>query len=255
MDIREAVFKDCEFMRQESWQSMKNRNSILTFGLATIGVIFLGAINAYTKSFDANASRNVLLFSYIVISFGIPILSNLLLILWLGEAQRMNRLGVYIATREELINSYFSRDINQSFYLEQGTIEKEETQSTVIPEHYKKVVYWENYIRQDTPGILKGGGLLSKTRQLIFPYVAVVILFIGFSFASTISGITLILDDISAESFYRQYEYIYLIPIVLTILTAVYTIRVYQGMNLEWSDAKKQIESAKAIKFMPVGVK
>ena len=40
MDMKEYIFEECRMLRDEVLQSMRNRNAILTFGLAVLGVIF-----------------------------------------------------------------------------------------------------------------------------------------------------------------------------------------------------------------------
>jgi len=124
-------------LRAESLQSMANRNSILAFGLATLGLVFHAGVSTMPD-------QGFLAFS--IFTLALPILSMLVLILWIGEAERMSRVGLYIKQVEGEINQYFGDEA--------------------------KLIYWETWLRE-APDSRK------KTQQLLYPYYAIVVLFFG----------------------------------------------------------------------------
>jgi len=170
MEMKELIFEDYKILREESIQSMRNRNAILTFGLGVLGVIFHAGIS----SFSAGAKDSYWL-SFFIFYIGIPTLSLLILTLWFGEAARMSRVGVYLMERENLIN-LLSGSALKSLKVDPAG-EKDH------PVHFDKVVFWENYIRESIDSSF------GKTRQLIFPYKAVIALFLGVSVISIIVSI------------------------------------------------------------------
>ena len=167
MDRLEIILKDYGQLREESLQSMRNRNSILTFGLGVIGVIFHAAIS----SFSLKTSEGYLL-CLLIFNLAIPVLSFLILTLWMGEAARMSRIGIYLKERELLINM-LAESILPKIPKESNVAENKNK-----PSHFNKLTYWENYIREESTS--------KRTRQLIYPYIAVIILFVGISIASII---------------------------------------------------------------------
>lgn len=165
MERLDIILNDYKQLREESLQSMKNRNSILTFGLGVLGVVFHAAISSY-----AVQTAEGYLLCLLIFNFGIPALSFLIFTLWMGEAARMSRIGMYLKERELLIN-----------LLAKVKLKNESKEDEIIldndkPSHFSQLVYWENYIREDMPA--------DKTRQLIYPYIAIVMLFIGISAVS-----------------------------------------------------------------------
>lgn len=170
MEMRDLIFEDYKVLREESLQSMRNRNAILTFGLGVLGVIFHAGIS----SFSAGTKDGYWL-SFFIFYIGIPALSLVILTLWFGEAARMSRIGAYLMERENLIN-LLSGSVLKSLKVnpvgEKGQ-----------PTHFDKVVFWENYIRER---IDSSSG---KTRQLVFSYKAVIALFLGASIISIIVSI------------------------------------------------------------------
>jgi hypothetical protein len=169
MEMKELIFEDYKMLREESLQSMRNRNEILTFGLGALGVIFHAGVNSFLAG-----TKDSYWLSFFIFYIGIPALSLLILTLWFGEAARMSRVGVYLMERENLIN-LLSGSVLKSLKVDLTSEKK-------YPDHFDKVVFWENYIREriDT--------LPDKTRQLIFPYKAVIALFLGVSITSIIVG-------------------------------------------------------------------
>ena len=104
MNAVEILIKEYETLRAEILASMSNRISILSFGLATIGAIFTAGIIAYISS------DNTILPS-MVLSLAIPLTSNFVLFMWLGEYQRMQRAGQFLVGLEKRINNEASKQL------------------------------------------------------------------------------------------------------------------------------------------------
>lgn len=131
----EAMFKEYETLRQESLDSMNSRNQIVSFGLATIGLLGAAVLSADDK---IRSTRLILT----VFGLGIPVLSVLVLYIWLGEVERMMRVGVYLEGLEERINAQFEAD--------------------------EPPLGWEAFLR------------LGRA-QMVYPYVVVIGAFLGFA--------------------------------------------------------------------------
>lgn len=102
MDPVDIMLEEYRTLRQESLDAMKNRNTILSFGLAVIGAVFTGSIVAHRNDAYSPASD----FSLILM---IPAISILVLLMWLGEYERSQRAGEFLATLERRINEETSR--------------------------------------------------------------------------------------------------------------------------------------------------
>ena len=142
MDTLELMLKEYETLRQESLDSINNRSQIVSFGLATIGLI-VAAIFALDSSLQSTA------LVVLVFSVGIPIISVLILYIWLGEVERMMRAGDYLCGLEARIN-----DVEGS-----GTAP----------------LQWEQWLR-------------STTKQMKYPYIVVIVLFLGFAYTAPVVG-------------------------------------------------------------------
>ena len=104
MDAIEIMLKEYETLRQESLNSMHNRNTILSFGLAAIGAIFAGSIIAYsTDTYSLIPSLALIIV--------IPLISSFILLIWLGEYERMQRAGRFLVGIEHRINKEFSKEL------------------------------------------------------------------------------------------------------------------------------------------------
>jgi hypothetical protein len=104
MNPVEILLKEYETLRQEVLNTMNNRVSILSFGLATIGAIFAASLAIYATS------NNVVLPS-LTLSLAVPFICNFVLFMWLGEYQRMQRAGKFLADLEKRINDEVSRQL------------------------------------------------------------------------------------------------------------------------------------------------
>src|SRR5687767_7154944 len=116
MEAVEIMLKEYETLRQESLTAANSRTLTLQFGLAIIG----GIIAATTASDKVVAQPFI---TSIVLIFVVPSISMLILLIWLGEHQRIQRAGLHL--------TYLERRINQ--------------------DASKKLLTWENNLRKDPP--------------------------------------------------------------------------------------------------------
>jgi hypothetical protein len=98
MENVEVLLKEYETLRRESLDSITHRTQIASFGLAAIGALFAGSFVATER---VQASGLVLG----VVALGVPLVSVLVLRMWLGELERMERAGAYLSWLEHRINS------------------------------------------------------------------------------------------------------------------------------------------------------
>lgn len=141
-DKIELMTKEYETLRQESLDSMNNRSQVISFGLATIGLIF-----AAVFSLDAASQSKQLIL--LIFSAGIPIISIMILYIWLGEVERMMRAGEYLCGLEARINSMFETD--------------------------DPPLRWEWWLR-------------TSGKQMRYPYIMVIGLFFGLAFFAPVVG-------------------------------------------------------------------
>jgi heme/copper-type cytochrome/quinol oxidase subunit 4 len=104
MNPVEILLKEYETLRQEILATMNNRVSILSFGLAGIGVVF-------TASLATDSTNAHPLFSSLVLVLAVPAISNFVLFMWLGEYQRMQRAGKFLVELENRINTETSKEL------------------------------------------------------------------------------------------------------------------------------------------------
>lgn len=104
MDSIEIMLKEYETLRQEILAAFNNRNSILSFGLAIIGAIFTASIATFTGSTSS-------LLSSLVLVLAVPTISIFVLLMWLGEYQRMQRAGKFLVDLERRINEEASKEL------------------------------------------------------------------------------------------------------------------------------------------------
>ncbi|MCJ7484052.1 MAG: hypothetical protein MUO31_13920 [Thermodesulfovibrionales bacterium] len=102
-EVRKAYFQEYTTLRQESLQSMGNRNQIITFGLGSIGLLIAATLSASTDALIAK-------FIPMVFNIIVPIISILIYIAWFAEFERMVRAGKYIQHLEDAINRTLVHD-------------------------------------------------------------------------------------------------------------------------------------------------
>lgn len=143
MDKTEALLKEYETLRQESLDSMNNRSQVVSFGLGSVGLLAAGVF-ASDRALQA-AGLLVLVFSAAV-----PIISILVLYVWLGEVERMIRAGRFMVDLEGRINT-----------------ELDPTTPTLT---------WEGWLR-------------SAGTQMHYPYIVVIALFLSIAVGSPLVGL------------------------------------------------------------------
>lgn len=104
MDKSDILLKEYETLRQEILAAMSGRNSILSFGLATIGAIFTASLATQTGSTPS-------LLSSLILELAVPAISVFVLFIWLGEYQRMQRAGKFLVGLEKRINEIASKEL------------------------------------------------------------------------------------------------------------------------------------------------
>ena len=104
MDAIEILLKEYETLRQEILTAMGSRNTILSFGLATVGAIFTASI---ATQFGDSPSP----FSSTILAVVIPIVCVFVLFMWLGEYQRMQRAGRFLVGLEKRINDEAKKEL------------------------------------------------------------------------------------------------------------------------------------------------
>ena len=104
MDSAEILLKEYETLRQEVMVAMGSRNSILSFGLATMGAIFTASVATQTGESPSP-------FASLILSIIVPLISVFVLYMWLGEYQRMQRAGKFIAGLEKRINTEKNKEL------------------------------------------------------------------------------------------------------------------------------------------------
>ena len=139
-----AMLEEYKSLRSESIEAMRSRNSILSLGSAAIGVMFLAGANIIGVN---NPSLMQVSISFFIFIAAIPALSILLFFVWLGEAHRMSRVGVYLSELEKRISDEIKQD----------------GEANTLP-----ALHWEGWLRESR-----------KRRQLVYPYFAVVAIFFG----------------------------------------------------------------------------
>ena len=105
----EIMMKDYEILKTYSTSTSPGiRYNLISIALATIGIIFSGTSIAIT---DGKLSDLVVkIISILWVAF-VPAFCIAIMYVWLGEEQRMMRIGVYCKDLEEKINKKFGEEI------------------------------------------------------------------------------------------------------------------------------------------------
>jgi len=104
MDAIDILIREYETLRQEILTTMANRNTILSFGLASVGAIFTASI-AFSKE------NSLSLLGSLMLIIGLPAIDLFVIYIWLGEYQRMQRAGKFIMGLEHRINEEAKRTL------------------------------------------------------------------------------------------------------------------------------------------------
>lgn len=93
MNTNEILIKEYEALRAEILLAMTSRNTILSYGLAVIGVLYSGVAAMAVAKVDT-------LLPSIVLMLVVPSVCLFSLFIWLGEYQRMHRAAGHIINLE-----------------------------------------------------------------------------------------------------------------------------------------------------------
>lgn len=106
MENIDVLLKEYDTLRAESLAAIANRSSILSYGLATVGILYTGvaALNL------SNSTSNSILPSVILMIVS-PTLCAFITMNWLGEFERMHRAGSYLVILEEKINKLIGENL------------------------------------------------------------------------------------------------------------------------------------------------
>lgn len=89
----EILLEEYRTLREESLTAMKNMIAVLSFGIAAVGAVFSFAL-----------AKQASTFSSLILIFGLPSLAWCVLVIWLGEYRRMQRVGTFLRKLENTIN-------------------------------------------------------------------------------------------------------------------------------------------------------
>ncbi|MGC8943894.1 MAG: hypothetical protein ACP5KX_07330 [Caldisericia bacterium] len=105
----EIIMKDYEILKTYSTiTSPSIRYNIISFALATIGIIISGILFALSYK---ESSYLLIITIILFTTLFIPAFTLVILFIWLGEEERMIRIGYYCKKLEEKINNKFNEDI------------------------------------------------------------------------------------------------------------------------------------------------
>lgn len=90
----QALLAEYNSLRQESLEVTRSRLQISTVGIAAIGALMAGSL-----SIDNPSKNELLVFS--LFSFAIPVTGSYVVLLWVSEAVRSNRIGHFLASESE----------------------------------------------------------------------------------------------------------------------------------------------------------
>jgi len=197
MELIKVKLEEYRTLRTESLQSMRNRNEILSFGTASVGIIFWAGTNLYASGKS--------IFSFYILLLLIPALCILLTYLWLGETERMSRVSVYLMRLEKQINKLIKSS-------QKGTHKNDILPSNI--QHSFNGLYWENYLRTKPKKIKPRK--LKRTHQMRYPYIAVLIIFYGIAVGSIIFS----LSFIQIHEFWNYwYNYLLIGSLLLAVIS------------------------------------
>jgi hypothetical protein len=139
--VIETILTEYRSLRLEITQGLANRNLAALSGQISLIVAGLSGIYALAS--------NLYYLSFLVFVVFLPIIGMTGISIWLGEAERISRLGVYLSNLENKINSMMSQNELES----------------------DSLLNWENWLRMTS----RDG---QSTNQFLYPYYAIVFLFI-----------------------------------------------------------------------------
>jgi hypothetical protein len=143
------MLQEYNSLRQESLSSITNRITIASFTFGAVAVILAALISR------DNPSPLTGLIAFILV----PQVSKAGLMIWLGEYNRSQRAGKWVAHLEEKINRALG---------------------------WRKVLNWE-------------AALVGNDVHMTYPYRSVAVLLIGIGWASIVAGASILINDFGAK--------------------------------------------------------
>jgi len=105
----EIIMKDYEILKTYSTSTIPGiRYNLISITLATIGIVFSGTMISITNGKFSDLLPKIVSILWI---FFVPAFCIVILYVWLGEEQRMMRIGEYCKELEEKINKEFGEGI------------------------------------------------------------------------------------------------------------------------------------------------
>lgn len=105
----EIIMKDYEILKTYSTSTSPGiRYNLISIALATIGIVFSGTMIAVTNEKFSDLLAKIVSILWVVF---VPAFCIAILYVWLGEEQRMMRIGEYCKELEEKINKEFGEEI------------------------------------------------------------------------------------------------------------------------------------------------
>ena len=95
-----VVLEEYRTLRQEALTSMGTQQSILSFGTAALGILLAGAFNVFNEPLPAA----------LVFLLFVPLLSDLVFVLWMTEVVRMLRAGYFLARVERRVDELMAHE-------------------------------------------------------------------------------------------------------------------------------------------------
>lgn len=92
----DIIMEEYKTLRTEVAQSLSSRLQIMSYGLTIIGVLIGSASFSTTKGFEQ--------ISALILTIAIPLISFLIISIWLSEAHRARRASLYLCGLEIKIN-------------------------------------------------------------------------------------------------------------------------------------------------------
>lgn len=139
----EVVIEEYKTLREESLTAMQLQQAVLRYGVAIVGLLTVTAFHLWSDRLLSGA----------VLFVFVPLVSYLILIIWMGEVARMMRVGWFLRELEDKINKHFPNN--------------------------KPALTWENFLRD------KSG---HQTPQLNWNYFGIIGLFLSIPVATIILG-------------------------------------------------------------------
>jgi hypothetical protein len=209
---KEALMYEYEIMRNEALDALRLQNAVVSFGLATVGVLFGGALTLLSTSFSsaitAQNSEAIGLATRWILCILIPVVTLSILSIWFGEIKRLIRIGNYLYEIEETLE-WELRDLKKPSpsALDQEYINNKEK--------FDRVAFqWQHWMQENR-------------NRLRFPYIIILFLFLGISITTPFTWFILNKEWLFAG----QYSAFFIVPCVTTLVLAL--ILFLQGRQLQ----------------------